>query len=105
MEKLIKQGRVSRSHLGVSGDAVINATGERLLSSGQPLYGLSITAVNANGPAAEAGLEVGDILLEVAGQRFDSVQQALNMIAEATPNSTLALTIDRAGQRITINAV
>lgn len=105
MEKLIKQGRVSRSHLGVSGDAVINAAGERLLSSGQRLYGLSITAVNANGPAAEAGIEVGDIVLEVAGQRFDSVQQALNMIAEATPNSTLALTIDRAGQRITINAV
>lgn len=105
MEKLIKQGRVSRSHLGVSGDAVINAAGERLLSSGQRLYGLSISAVNANGPAAEAGIEVGDIVLEVAGQRFDSVQQALNMIAEATPNSTLALTIDRAGQRITINAV
>ena len=105
MEKLIKQGRVSRSHLGVSGDAVINATGERLISSGQPLYGLSISAVNANGPAAEAGIEVGDIVLEVAGQRFDSVQQALNMIAEATPNSTLPLTIDRAGKRITINAV
>ena len=105
MEKLIKQGRVSRSHLGVSGDAVINATGERLLSSGQRLYGLSITAVNANGPAAEAGIEVGDIVLEVAGQRFDSVQQALNMIAETTPNTELTLTIDRNSQLIKMVAV
>lgn len=105
MQKLIKQGRVTRSHLGVSGDAVINAAGERLISSGQVLYGLSITAVNANGPAAEAGLQVGDILLKIAGQRFDSVQQALNMIAETPPNSTLPLTVDRSGQLITINAV
>ncbi len=105
MEKLIKQGRVTRSHLGVTGDAVINAAGERLMSSGQRLYGLSITAVNANGPAAEAGLQVGDIVLEIAGQRFDSIQQALNMIAEAQPNSSLPLTIDRAGQRLTINTV
>lgn len=105
MEKLIKQGRVTRSHLGVTGDAVINAAGERLYSSGQPLYGLNITAVNANGPAAEAGLMVGDIVTEVAGQHFDSIQQALNMIAETPPNTALALTVDRQGQRITINAI
>ena len=104
MQKLIKQGRVTRSHLGVAGDAVVNAAGERLISSGQSLYGLSITAVNSNGPAAEAGLQVGDILLKISGQPFSSVQQALNMIAETAPNSELALTIDRSGQIITINA-
>ena len=104
MQKLIKQGRVTRSHLGVAGDAVVNAAGERLISSGQNLYGLSITAVNSNGPAAEAGLQVGDILLKISGQSFTSVQQALNMIAETAPNSELALTIDRSGQIITINA-
>lgn len=105
MQKLIKHGRVTRSHLGVSGDAVVNAAGERLISSGQMLYGFSITAVNANGPAAEAGLQVGDILLQIDGKRFSSVQQALNMIAETAPNSTLALTIDRSGQQLTIDAV
>ncbi len=104
MQKLIKQGRVTRSHLGVAGDAVVNAAGERLISSGQRLYGLSITAVNSNGPAAEAGLQVGDILLKISGKPFSSVQQALNMIAETAPNSELALTIDRSGQIITMNA-
>ncbi|MBU1312296.1 trypsin-like peptidase domain-containing protein [Rheinheimera muenzenbergensis] len=105
MEKLIKQGRVSRSHLGVTGDAVINAAGEPLLSSGQRLYGFSVTAINANGPAAEAGLQIGDIVLEVDGKRFESIQQALNMIAEAPPNSALPLTVDRAGQRLIINTI
>lgn len=105
MQKLIKHGKVTRSHLGVSGDAVVNAAGDRLISSGQTLYGLSITSVNANGPAAEAGLQTGDIILEIAGKRFSSVQQALNMIAETAPNSELMLTIDRNNQQLDIKAV
>jgi len=105
MQKLIKHGKVTRSHLGVSGDAVVNAAGDRLMSSGQTLYGLSITAVNANGPAAEAGLQVGDIILEIDGQRFSSVQQALNIIAETAPNSEMVLTIDRNNQQLSITAI
>lgn len=105
MQKLIKHGKVTRSHLGVSGDAVVNAAGDKLISSGQRLYGLSITAVNANGPAAEAGLQIGDIIQAIDGRQFDTVQQALNMIAETAPNTNLALTVDRSGQQLTINAV
>jgi len=105
MQKLIKHGKVTRSHLGVSGDAVLNAAGDKLISSGQRLYGLSITAVNANGPAAEAGLQIGDIIQAIDGRQFDTVQQALNMIAETAPNTNLALTVDRSGQQLTINAV
>ena len=105
MQKLIKHGKVTRSHLGVSGDAVVNAAGDRLISSGQTLYGLSITAVNANGPAAEAGLLTGDIILEIAGQKFQGMQQALNFIAETPPDTELQITIDRNGQQLTIPTV
>lgn len=105
MQKLIKHGKVTRSNLGVSGDAVVNAAGDKLISSGQRLYGLSITAVNANGPAAEAGLQIGDIIQAIDGRQFDTVQQALNMIAETEPNTSLALTVDRSGQQLTINAI
>ena len=105
MQKLIKHGRVTRSHLGVTGDAVVNAAGDLLLSSGQTLYGLSITSINSSSPAAQAGLMVGDIILKINGQHFDSVQQALNIIAETTPNTALPLTINRNGQEITVTAI
>uniref|UniRef100_A0A486XQP3 Outer membrane stress sensor protease DegS n=1 Tax=Rheinheimera sp. BAL341 TaxID=1708203 RepID=A0A486XQP3_9GAMM len=105
MQKLIKHGRVTRSHLGVAGDAVVNAAGDRLISSGQVLYGFSITAVSAGGPAAEAGIQIGDIIQEINNTRFDSVQQALNMIAETPPNTELTLTIIRNGQRMQLSAV
>lgn len=104
MQKLIKYGRVTRSYLGVSGDAVTNAAGDRLFSTGQKLYGLAITNVTANGPAAEAGIQIGDIIMEIAGRHFDSVQDALNMIAETKPDTELKLTVDRNGQTLTLPA-
>lgn len=105
MEKLIKQGRVTRSYLGVSGQAVVNAAGDPLFSSGQALYGLSLAEVTAGGPAAVAGLQVGDIILEIAGQTFQGMQQALNFIAETPPNTELQITIDRNGQQLTIPTI
>lgn len=105
MHKLIKHGRVIRSHLGVTGDAVTNAAGDRLVSTGQPLYGLSVSAVNPGGPAATAGLRVGDIIKEIDGKRFASARQALNLIAETPPDTDMVLTIDRNGQQLQITAV
>jgi serine protease DegS len=105
MQKIIKHGRVTRSYLGLAGDAVLNASGERLTSSGQLLYGIRITAVNANGPAAEAGVQVDDIILEIDGNRFKNVQAALNLIAETAPNTKLQLTVERNSQRLELTAI
>lgn len=105
MQKLILHGRVTRSHLDVEGQAVVNAAGDMLLSSGQPMYGLLLTKVTQGGPAAVAGLQVGDIILEIAGRTFQNTQQALNFIAETAPNSELMITVDRNGQRLTIPTV
>lgn len=105
MQKLIKYGRVTRSYLGVSGEAVVNAAGDRLFSTGQALYGLLLTEVVAGGPAAIAGLQSGDIILEIAGQQFSDMQQAMNFIAETAPDTELPITIDRSGQRLTIPTI
>jgi serine protease DegS len=105
MQKLIQYGRVTRSYLGVSGEAVVNSAGDRLFSTGQALYGLLLTEVVAGGPAAIAGLQSGDIILEIAGQQFSDMQQAMNFIAETAPDTELSITIDRSGQRLTIPTI
>lgn len=102
MEKLIQHGRVLRGHLGVSGDPVINAAGDRLISTGQTLYGVLLTSISPYSPAAEAGLQVNDILLEIDGKSFTSTQHALNMIAETVPDTTVELTIQRNNERMVI---
>jgi serine protease DegS len=102
MEKLIQHGRVLRGHLGVSGDPVINAAGDRLISTGQSLYGVLLTSISPYSPAAEAGLQVNDILLEIDGKRFTSTQHALNMIAETAPDTVVELTIKRNNERMVV---
>ena len=105
MEKLIQHGRVIRGHLGVNGEPVINAAGDRLTSSGQTLYGVQLTSISPHSPAAEAGLQVNDILLEIDGQPLQSTQQALNVIAETAPDTVLKLTIKRNNERLVIPAL
>tara|TARA_R110002126_G_scaffold98045_36_gene228235 strand:- start:3794 stop:4603 length:810 start_codon:yes stop_codon:yes gene_type:complete len=105
MQKLIKHGRVTRSHLGVSGDAVVNAAGDRLVSTGQKMYGLALTAINPGGPADEADLEIGDVILKIAGEQFSDTREALNLIAETAPDTELMLTINRNGQILEVPTI
>lgn len=105
MQKLIKHGRVTRSHLGVSGDAVVNAAGDKLISTGQKMYGLALTSINPGGPADEADLQIGDVILKIAGEQFADTRQALNLIAETAPDTELLLTIDRNGQIIEVPTI
>lgn len=99
LDKLIKHGRVTRGYLGFNGNPVTNAGGEPQVSTGQPFYGVLIDQVEAFGPADRAGLRGGDILLQVAGTQLTSVGQALDIVAETEPGSTIDLLVERQGQR------
>ncbi len=64
---LLRHGRVRRSFLGVSGQ---EAAVPRRLSRAYGLAhdrGLAVTAVSAGSPAARAGLQAGDIIVDFAG--------------------------------------
>jgi serine protease Do len=53
---------------------------------------------NVSGPAQEAGVQSGDILLAVDGQPVDSVQQVRSILKSA--GKTVALLIQRGNNRI-----
>lgn len=105
MEKLIKHGRVVRGHLGLSGEPVINSTGERQVSTAQSFYGMKITEVDSFGPAALSGLLPNDIILQVQGTQLSSVSQALDIVAEAEPGKTVQIVIERNGERLTLSTL
>ncbi len=52
-----------------------------------------------NGPAAQAGIQKGDLVLEADGRRIRSAYQAVNRIMTKQPGDKLSLVIDRGGQR------
>ena len=73
VESLGKHGKVRRGYLGVGAQAVKLPEGQAE-SAGQE-KGLLIVNVEAGGPAAIAGLLVGDILLSVNGTPVSSVEE------------------------------
>ena len=63
--QLVKDGHVARGWLGVALHAV--AVPDALRASADPLSGMMVMSVVEDGPAAQAGIVAGDIILSVDG--------------------------------------
>jgi serine protease Do len=78
--ELLSKGHVARAFLGIGAQSVRipQAPSQPAAESGA---GLLITALAPDGPAAQAGLLVGDIVLDVAEQRAASVPALRDALA------------------------
>jgi serine protease Do len=54
----------------------------------------------ATGPAARAGLQQGDIIIGVAGERIESVEQLREKTRKLKQNDSIALLVERSGAQI-----
>ena len=61
-------------------------------------------AVEANSPAAKAGVQAEDIILEINGKKLDQGVSLADVIAELSVGSTVKLKINRGGKEINISA-
>lgn len=94
--------RVVRPWLGVKGDT-LSGDMARSLGLERP-QGLLVTDVYSGGPAARAGIEVGDVITAIDGAEVND-QGGLNYrIGTKQPNETVAVTLLRDGRTQTINA-
>ena len=62
--------------------------------------GVMVRAIVDNSPAAEAGIEPGDIVLEVNGQPIHSSADLSNMVNSAEEETEISLTLLRDGQEV-----
>jgi 2-alkenal reductase len=91
VEQIIANGKVSRAYLGTSS--------RPLLRGGQ-----YVESVEADGPAATAGLEAGDVITGLDGQEVDARHPFLNMlIFDHQPGDKVELTVDRDGEQLTVD--
>src|SRR5690349_13231422 len=62
--------------------------------------GLRVVSVFPGGPAAFAGVRVGDVLVRIAGMPADSVDVATEAIERVAPQHPVVLTIQRRGKLV-----
>ncbi|MCL5745224.1 MAG: PDZ domain-containing protein [Acidobacteria bacterium] len=66
--------------------------------------GAEITSVEADSPAARAGLKAHDVVLEYNGQRVEGIEQFMRMVRETPAERPVRLTISRDGATQTLTA-
>lgn len=97
------EARAGGSYLGVG---IFNIDSERAkaLKLGE-IHGVEVSKVDANSPAAKAGIQVGDILLTLNGQTLDGVEQLGRLIRETSPGTKVKIAVWRAGQSEVVTAL
>jgi serine protease Do len=95
-DALVTDGKVHRGRLGVTMQQVTSdvARGLNLKEIG----GALVNSVDANGPAARAGIEPGDVIVGVNGQSIADSNELRNKIAQLGPNARVDITLVRDGQ-------
>ncbi|WP_431260970.1 S1C family serine protease [Roseateles chitinivorans] len=93
LEALVKDGKVSRGWLGViTGDINAEVVDTLKLSVD---HGVLVKEVFKASPAAKAGLEAGDVVVEVAGQPVRSPRELVNVVAALKPDSQTSISVQR----------
>lgn len=101
VRQLRQHGKVSRGWLGV---LVQNLTPELLESFGlEKPEGALIAKVLPNGPAARAGVKVGDVILALGQQPVASATALPPLVAALPIDAETALTVWRDKQKISLN--
>ena len=94
-QELIKTGKVSRGYIGASSQ---NITPQMARAFNLPnVSGVIIASVATNGPAAQAGVQVGDILTKVGDANIANVNTMVSAVAQLKPGESVILTIQRNG--------
>lgn len=100
MGKLIRDGRVIRGYIGISGREVSPLHGPN--SGLDHIQGIVVNEVTANGPAANAGMQVSDVIVNVNNKPAISAIETMDQVAEVRPGTVIPVEIMRNGQKLTL---
>ena len=97
--QIITQGYSTHAIIGVSLDPSFSGSGARVgAPSRRP-------AVASGGPAAKAGIQSGDVIVAVNGQRVTTADELIVAIRRHVPGQRVTITYNRDGQNKTVTLV
>ena len=97
----LRTGKITRGMIGVE---VAPVPREALEEFGlKERAGAVVSTVRPNGPAEKAGVEPGDVIVEVNGKAIPTRDELVQTIMALAPGTTVPLTVLRDKQRKTLN--
>ncbi|OTG65417.1 S1C family serine protease [Acinetobacter silvestris] len=98
MNSILKDGRVIRGWLGIS---LVPPKQDDVLQPREA--GVVVADVLKGGPAALAGLKVGDKIMKVNNEVITSTSHLINYVALQAPNSIIHVEVIRGGQTVALS--
>jgi serine protease DegS len=96
LDDIVKYGHVVRGWIGIESQGMREYESRRLgLAKGQ---GILVRNIYRNGPAAEAGLQPGDVITHFDNVPATATRSGMKRIAHAQPGEKIAVRILRNGQ-------
>jgi serine protease Do len=95
-----KSGRVRRGEIGASTQTITPVLGEALALPAEA--GVIVSDVDEGGPAARAGLQVGDVIHALDGKRMENGRQFRINVYTRTIGDQVALDVQRGDRRLTV---
>jgi serine protease Do len=96
MNQIIKTGKVTRGYLGVTIQDITSDL-RTALKLGQA-QGVLIGDVDPKGPAAQSGLQSGDVIVEVNGKPIDDSRELRLMVSSMAPGAKINMRVLHNGQ-------
>ena len=93
LESIVKDGQVTRGWIGVEPQELNAELAETF--NIKTKSGVIITGVLQNGPAAQAGIQPGDVIVAVEGKAVSNVTELLGAVAALKPGVAAPLTVLR----------
>lgn len=101
LNSILKDGRVVRGWLGIS--LMTEEPSADLLA--QKTEKVIVGNVLKDSPAAQAGIRKDDRIISIDGQPVTSASQLMNIVAAVTPNTSVNVHIERAGENLSLDVV
>jgi serine protease DegQ len=101
LEGIVRDGVVRRGWIGVE---PADLSPDLMATFGvKARNGVLVTGVLQNGPAAQAGLRPGDVIVEVAGKQIGNVSELLTNVAALKPGTPTPFKVQRRDDALELN--
>jgi serine protease DegQ len=100
MNDLIRAGKVTRGYFGVEPEDITPDVAQMLKLERSD--GVVLKGVQRSSPAGRAGLEPGDVIVAINGEKVGNSRGMLNQIAQLPPGSNASVRVLRAGREVEV---